>query len=180
MTTVVKSPKKWPQVNTLNGFRSTGQIQIPTINKSSQSKPSYILPNKFVKQDRSSVVKSFLNQFSIARPKVKQTLNIEVPNEQLIIGPYIEQSSIVSKFTHLSPNSPLPITIMKKIKWIILPNYFTVKLNFEQMEQEYGIEYTKDMIYSILNDDFGTFWFKVQSVDKDAKNYLKQSRNLKT
>ena len=79
-------------------------------------------------------------------------------------------------FTNLSPDNALPVEMMNLVEWIDNDNLkrdlYKFKIDFHKMENKYGIEYTKNLIYSIMHDELGLLWFKNYNVDKDANTYL--------
>ena len=130
--------------------------KVPFINKQ-----GYCKFHSYLSKTRS---KSDLNIQSIA---INENLNPQTPTET---QNYVKDNK--PSYKHLSSNGALPVKEINNVKWISSPDMITLKLDFNNMESELGIEYTKNLIYSIVNDDFGHFCFTVQGVLEDANNYL--------
>lgn len=150
MNIVNKNPvKKWPTVNPITtAFRSHGSIN--AIKKT----------NSFKNPDFSVVSQIKKNKFdkkSENKSENKSQNNSENNNDTM---------------NEFSLNEPFSMELLNKIKWIVPDNSISFKINFKDMENEYGIKYTKNILYSILNDEIGSFWLKLQNVYHDVEIYL--------
>lgn len=183
---------KWPPVNTTKAFRSSGTLSIPSIfqpnNKdsvsSNNSKPAIIKPDR----STSSIFtnENFKNNRFVERKSSynvrEQTLissnnkNSVVPNEHNntkkssvcdTVDPKLNKT-----YTKLFSNNSIPHNEYNKLKWIMCPKFIFNKLDFKLMEESYGVEYTKNLIYTIMNDDYGSFYFNMKNLSNDALDYL--------
>jgi hypothetical protein len=59
-----------------------------------------------------------------------------------------------------------------KIKWNLEENLIYNKINFLEMEKEYGKQETKKFFVKLFDDEFGVFYMKNKNLYFDIKNYL--------
>jgi hypothetical protein len=173
--------KKWPTVETIKAYRSSGSINTRStnlsINKNRDTVNYYINKMKnFKKNINSNSINKNTMESTTKESTTKELTNKESTTNESTTKESTKESNsnhtvIQYKPVHLSPNSPLSVEKINQIKWKDASTY-TIKLNIELMEKEYGANYTKDLIYSVLNDKFGLLWLFLQGAENEAKLYL--------
>ena len=74
-------------------------------------------------------------------------------------------------FQKLYPDD-VPMHAYNNLRWLFSKNFFHRFIDLPRMEQEFGKKYTKNLIYSIMNDEYGSFYFRIISIAREAREYI--------
>lgn len=72
-------------------------------------------------------------------------------------------------------SDPVPNEFFNKVIWKPSSNSFYNMIDFQVMMETYGKEYTKNLIYTLIEDTYGNWYYEIKGVLQDMKLFLKSS-----